>query len=259
VTRQPEDPAAAAAEAVSAMLQAGGPGDILPDSLILMLRELCHELRNPLTVILGFSERIRDGGVRHPDKIQSYAANIVQSAGLAMDILADFSDRILRPLAHPPDPEPAEVRPVVISCLQLIAPLAAQAGLKVSRSVPNGLGALNITERALRQILLNLLLNAVRHQKTGGMVRVVVRKRWDGAARIKVSDDGIGMTKKEIKAVMSGRPAPAVPQPGRSGLGLPLVKRLTEAAGGTLAIESARRKGTTVQIILPPSGAAAGE
>ena len=98
----------------------------------------------------------------------------------------------------------------------------------------------------------------MRHQKTGGKVRVAVRKRRDGATRIIVSDDGIGMTKKEIKAIMSGRMTPVAPQPGRSGLGLPLVKRLTEAAGGTLGIESARYKGTTVEIVLPPHQAAVG-
>ena len=127
--RQPDTPAAAAAEAASAVLRASGDADVLPDALILMLRELCHELRNPLTVILGFSERIHDGGVRHPDKVRSYAGNIMQSAELAMDILADFSNRILRPGARLPTPEPVEAGPVVKSCLQLIAPLAAQAKL----------------------------------------------------------------------------------------------------------------------------------
>ena len=95
-----------------------------------MLRELCHELRNPLTVILGFSERIRDGAVRNPEKVQSYAGNIMEGAELAMAILTEFSNRVLRPGTALPPPETVEVRPVVASCLQLIAPLATQAGLK---------------------------------------------------------------------------------------------------------------------------------
>ena len=249
---------AAAAGASLAVPQAEDAAGQLPDALVLLLRELCHELRNPLTVILGFSERIRDGGVRNPDKVRSYAGNILQSAELAMDILADFSNRVLHPGARLPEPDPAEVGPVVAACLQLIAPLAAQAGLKVSRSVAKSLPRLTLAERVLKQILLNVLMNAVRHQKTGGMVRVAARKRHDGAVRITVSDDGIGMTKKDIKAVMSGAPGPLVPRPGRSGLGLPLVKRLVEAAGGTLAIESARYKGTAVEIVFPASAAANG-
>ncbi len=108
-------------------------------------------------------------------------------------------------------------------------------------------------ERVLKQILLNVLINAVRHQKTGGRVQVTVRKRKDGTVRLAISDDGKGMTKKEIRRVMSAarRKASAPSVPGRSGLGLPLVKRLVESAGGTLAIESARGKGTTVEMLFP--------
>ncbi len=79
------------------------------------------------------------------------------------------------------------------------------------------------------------------------------RHRKNGAVRLTVADDGKGMTKKEIRSVMSAarRKSPVSPPPGRSGLGLPLVKRLVESAGGTLAIESARGKGTTVAMLFP--------
>ena len=99
-------------------------------------------------------------------------------------------------------------------------------------------------------------MNAVRHQKTGGQIQVAARKRKDGTIRLAISDDGKGMTKKEIRSVMSGarRKASDPPAPGRSGLGLPLVKRLVESAGGTLAIESARGKGTTVEMLFPAAG-----
>ena len=227
----------------------------MPDALTLMLRELCHELRNPLTVILGFAERIRDSGLirRNPEKAQSYADNIMESAELAMEILADFSARVLRPGAGLPQPEPVEIGPIVTRCVQLIRPLATQAGLKVSKTAGKMLPRLHISERALKQILLNVLMNAVRHQKTGGKVRVAARKLKDGAVRLTVTDDGIGMTKKEIRSVLGGsRKPPPEPAPGRSGLGLPLVKKLVESTGGTLSIDSVRRKGTTIEILFPP-------
>ena len=228
----------------------------LPDAMQLILRELCHELRNPLAVILGFSERIYDGAVRSQEKVQSYAGNIMESADLAMAILTDFANRVLRPGMALPPPETVEIRPTVASCVRLIAPLASQAGLKVSRSVAGNLPRLRIGERGLKQILLNVLMNAVRHQKTGGHVRVTARRGRDGAARLTVTDDGIGMTKKEIRNATGGKrpPIPAEPVPGRSGLGLPLVKRLVEGAGGTFTIESARYKGTTVAMTFPPAG-----
>ena len=228
------------------------------DAVLLTVRELCHELRNPLTVILGFAERISDTAPpgRNQDKLRAYAADIMESAHLAMAILGDFSMRILRPEEGPPAPEPVDIKSTIESCLRLIAPLAKQAGLKVSKSAGPELPPLLAGERVLKQILLNVLMNAVRHQKTGGRIRVKARKRKDGTVRLTITDDGKGMTKKEIKSVMRAarRKAPVVPGPGRSGLGLPLVKRLVESAGGTLAIESTRGKGTTVEILFLAAG-----
>jgi anti-sigma regulatory factor (Ser/Thr protein kinase) len=231
------------------------PLELAPERLALTIQELSHELRNPLTVILGFAERIKDTAPpgRAHEKMRSYAAHVMESAELAMAILGDFSTRILRPDIDAPREEPADIRACVESCIGLIAPLAKQAGLKLSKSAGKGLPRLAAGERVLKQILLNLLMNAVRHQKTGGKVKVTARKRKDGSVRLTVADDGKGMTMKEIRGVMgaSRRKTPPPPVPGRSGLGLPLVKRLVEAAGGTLAIESTRGKGTAVEMSFP--------
>ena len=214
------------------------------------IRELCHELRNPLTVIIGFAELIRDSEPnRTRSKAQVYAGNILEGAHLAMEILRDFSGRAGAPAFTPP--EPADVKAAVESCLRLVSPLAKQAGLTLSKSVGRHLPRLNAEDRALKQILLNVLLNAVRHQKTGGRISVTARRRRDGALRIGISDDGIGMTKKEIKAALGGKRRPAAETGALSGLGLPLVKRLVENAGGSIAIESARRKGTAVEMNFP--------
>ena len=218
-----------------------------------MLRELCHELRNPLTVILGFAERIRDSDpVRARGKVRGYADNILEGAQFAMEILADFASRI-RDVSEPPfPPQPADVGAAVASSLRLVAPLAKQAGMSVSKSVGRTLPRLRTEERALKQILLNVLVNAVRHQKTGGRIAVTARMRRDRSLLLAVSDDGIGMTKKEIKAALGAKPAaPSKPTSG-TGIGLPLVKRLVESAGGAIAIESARSKGTTVAMTFPP-------
>jgi two-component system cell cycle sensor histidine kinase PleC len=223
----------------------------------LQIRELCHELRNPLTVISGFAERIRDSappGKKHAQLV-AYAGDILESARLAMAILNDFSSRMLRPGEEAAPPEPADIRATIESCLRLIAPLARQAGIKVSRRTAGDLPRLRAGERVLKQILLNLLMNAVRHQKTGGKIRVSARLRKDGAVHLTVADDGKGMTKKEIRSVMASprRKSPQPAKPGSSGIGLPLVKRFVESAGGQLSIESARGSGTTVGIVFPPA------
>ena len=219
-----------------------------------MLRELCHELRNPLTVILGFAERIRDSDpVRARGKIKGYAENILEGAHFAMEILADFTGRIREGGSETPaQAPPADVGAAVSSSLRLVAPLAKQAGMSLSKSIGRTLPRLRMEERALKQILLNVLVNAVRHQKTGGRIAVTARMRRDRSLLLTISDDGIGMTKKEIRAALGARPeAPAKTTSG-SGLGLPLVKRLVESAGGAIAIESARRKGTAVVMTFPP-------
>jgi signal transduction histidine kinase len=233
------------------------PGPAL-DPVTLQIRELCHELRNPLTVISGFAERIRDNAPpgRQQAQLVGYAGDILESARLALAILSDFSGRMLRPDQEPARPDPADIRATIESCLRLIAPLARQAGIKLSRRTASGLPRLEAGERVLKQILLNLLMNAVRHQKTGGKIHVSARLRRDGAVRLTVADDGKGMTKKEIRAIMAPprRASPPPPaHPGSSGIGLPLVKRFVESAGGALSIDSARGAGTTVAILFPPA------
>lgn len=226
----------------------------LPDGLTLELRELCHELRNPLAVILGFAERIKASPAPSRAKMDAYADNIVESAQLAVQILGDFSSRILHSGPEPLPETTVEIKPVVESCLTLIAPLAKQAGLKLSRKLQKDLPALPIGERVVKQMLLNVLMNAVRHQKTGGNIKITARMRKNGALRLTVADDGKGMTKKAIKTALGnvrGGKA-AQPENGGSGLGLPLVKKLAENAGGTLSIESARGKGTCIELIFPP-------
>lgn len=227
--------------------------EMAPDALALSIRELSHELRNPLTVILGFAERIKEiaPAGRKQDQLRAYADDIIESANLAIAILGDFSARILQPEESLARPEPVDLKLTVESCLRLIAPLAKASGIKVYRRTGGRLPPLFTADRILKQILLNLLMNAVRHHKTGGQIKVTARRRKDGAVRLAVADDGKGMTKKEIRSVLGRTRRRAPPQPGRSGLGLPLVKRLAEEAGGCLAIESARGKGTTVEIIFP--------
>ncbi len=226
-----------------------------PEALALTIREFCHELRNPLTVMLGFAERIRDGlaGGKSKAQIGGYAGNILESAEFAMAILADFSARMLSPDAVRSEPDPVDIRQTVEASVRMISPLAKQAGLKLFRSTSPGLPALRTGERVLKQILLNLLMNAVRHQKTGGRIKVTARGRKDGSVRLAIADDGKGMTKKEIRTVMAAARRKTAPplQPGRSGLGLPLVIRLVEGAGGRLTIASARGKGTIVEMVFP--------
>lgn len=246
----PQDRQAPAIERPAASSFADAPGR---EALALSIREFAHEMRNPLTVILGFAERIKEiaPAGRKQDQLCAYADDILEGANLALAILVDFSARIMQPEEGARQAEPVDLRSAIISCLRLVAPLARTSGIKVYRRTDSHLPPLFTGDSVLKQILLNLLMNALRHHKTGGQIKVTARRRGDGSVRLTVADDGKGMTKKEINSVLRNMRRRIPPPSGRSGLGLPLVKRLVEETGGKLAIESKRGKGTTAEIIFP--------
>ncbi len=144
------------------------------------------------------------------------------------------------------------IEDTIDTVMRIVAPRADQAGVKLEKSVAEGLGVL-CDERALKQILINLLSNAVKFSREKTTVRVNVTET-ETALRIAVVDQGIGMAPEDI---------PEALEPFRqidgtltrtyegTGLGLPLARRLTELHGGTLTIESARGEGTSVLIDLP--------
>jgi signal transduction histidine kinase len=251
--RRPEGQSRDRAQAFAGPASGTERGNLDQETLALNVRELCHEVRNPLQVILGFAERIIEIAPpgRRQDQLRAYAGDIVEGANLAMAILGDFSARMLHPDDEPPRAEPADLRAAIESCIRLILPLARASGIKVRRRVEGRLPALMMAEQALKQILLNLMMNAVRHNNSVRQIKLTARRRKDGTVRLTVADDGKGMNKKEIRAAMVGSSAPSQ---GRSGLGLPLVKRLVENVGGRIAMQSARGKGTTVEILFPSAG-----
>lgn len=224
-----------------------------PDTLAIQIRELSHEIRNPLAVILGFAERIKDAASsgKSNELAAGYASDIMESTRLALAILEDFTARAGTAEDRTAKAEPADMRSAIDSCIRLISPLANGSGIKVRKRADKEFPSLRLTDRILKQILLNLLMNAVRHQKTGGLIKVSAKCRKDRTVRLTVADDGRGMTKKEIRNAIAGSRAKRSRQPGNAGLGLPLVKRLVESAGGELSIESGRGKGTRVQIVFP--------
>ena len=116
--------------------------------------------------------------------------------------------------------------------------------------------------RAIRQILLNLLSNAIKFTPEGGSIALIARTAASGSTHLSVADTGIGIDKEDLDAVLQpfnqgSNPSNSV-QPG-TGLGLPIVKSLTEMHGGKMTIKSERGAGTTVTIELPRHRGAAAD
>jgi signal transduction histidine kinase len=220
------------------------------------LASMSHELRTPLNAILGFSEILKGAHERpvEPGRVRDYATNIFTSGRHLLELIDDILDLSKVDADHLELCDDAvNVREAIASCLRLMEPDAAKAGVRLHSSVPDGLPVLRADDRRVRQILLNLLSNAVKFTPSGGSVDVAVSRNNDGVA-ISVTDTGIGMAPEEIPVALErfGQIDSRLSRRHTgTGLGLPLTKHLVELHGGTLALASEAGKGTTVTALFP--------
>lgn len=218
------------------------------------LATMSHELRTPLNAIIGFSELIRSD---HADDVSAhadYAGEILTSGNRLLAIINDILDLAEmdtgdRRLAF----EPVDMRGLLGHSLGLVDPLMRERYIRAQVDVPDGVPPALADARALRQAIVNLLLNAAKFTPEGGSVTVGVQAEG-GMLLIDVSDTGIGIAPENIP-----RATEAFWQEenflsrrhGGTGLGLPIAKVLVEMHGGTLSIRSTLGKGTTVRIEVP--------
>ncbi|WP_448207256.1 sensor histidine kinase [Azospirillum sp. sgz302134] len=208
------------------------------------LARISHELRTPLNAILGFSEIIRDQllGPQDTKRYAGYAKDIHDSGRHLLTLINDILDLSrLQEGTLALDPRPLDIATAIEWAIRMIAPQAEAKRIQVDVNVQPGIGSLTVDERALKQMLLNLLTNAVTFTPEGGRVLVTVSAGLHGRIRLRVADNGIGMTPEQLShaLVPFGQSAAMVARPGQgSGLGLPIVKSLMEAHGGQLLIDS---------------------
>ncbi len=212
---------------------------------------LAHELRTPLSAVIAYAEILKDEhfGPLANERYRAYAANIYDSARHALGV----ADGMLRDAPKPcgmPQLTFADVDParIVEQCLTVARPLAARAGLGLTAELPVCLPRIVADELSLRQMLLNLLTNAIKFARRGDRITVAVCYDGDGPLRISVSDTGPGMGAAAACAD-AGPARRRARMPNRGiGLGLPLTKTLAEANGAVLAIESTVGRGTCATI-----------
>jgi signal transduction histidine kinase len=221
------------------------------------LANMSHELRTPLNAIIGFSDILRNEtfGPSHPS-YRDYAKDIHDSGAHLLQIINDILDMSkieagklgLRAGL-------IELRDIIHACQRLMRERAQEAGVVLVYEP--GLGTLpkvSGDSTKLKQILLNLLSNGVKFTPRGGSVTVATA--WSGGDRIslQVRDTGIGMSAEDTALALE--PFRQIDNSHTrkyqgTGLGLPLVKALTELHGGELKIESTPGSGTTITILLP--------
>ena len=218
---------------------------------------MSHELRTPLNAIIGFSEILKDEimGPIGNAKYRDYAKDVNDSGlhllGLINDILdlAKIESGKLE-LAE----EDVDTTAVIHSCVTLVKELAERAGVKLVTEIPDALPALRADERKLKQVLINLVSNAVKFTPPTGTVTIRTWCRTESGYVFQVIDTGIGIALEDIPNALE--PFKQVDNTlsrkhEGTGLGLPLTKSLVEMHGGSLDLQSQVGVGTTVTVRFP--------
>jgi signal transduction histidine kinase len=221
------------------------------------MANMSHELRTPLNAVIGYSEMLiedaESGRARKQDvadlrRINSAGQHLL---GLITDVL-DISE--IEVGRFELREEPVDLAKLVGDCHRAALERAKAAGLDLTVEPAAGLPTLLADERRLKQIVLNLLTNAVKFTPAGGRIVLSAAMTEEGGVALFVADTGIGMTPEEIPVALEAfRQVDGGLTRRRegTGLGLPLARALAELHGGTLAIASAPGEGTAVTVTLP--------
>ncbi len=228
------------------------------------LANISHELRTPLNAILGFSEVMRSQrfGALSNQKYLGYANDIHESGEHLLSLINDLLD-LSKVEAGKLELNFTSVNlaGLVDQCLAVLQEHAAAAQVVLRKNIPVGLPNVVADQRSMKQILLNLISNAVKFTDPGGQVIVSARLAKTGELTVSVKDTGIGMSEPELEAAL--QPFKRIGSAGReqapgTGLGLPLSRALAEANRATFAISSEPRKGTLVEVTFPTTRVLAG-
>lgn len=221
------------------------------------LANMSHELRTPLNAIIGFSEILKVGlygPLGHP-RYSEYAGDVHQSGQHLLSIINDILD-MAKIEAGRTELREAEtpVTEITAAALRIVSEQARLAGLTLVNDLERCDLRLLADARAVKQMLLNLLANAIKFTRPGGSIRVGGRVEPDGALRLLVTDTGIGIAPDDLQRVL--KPFSEVDNAltrahAGTGLGLSLVKALIEMHGGTLVLDSELNVGTTASLRFP--------
>lgn len=222
------------------------------------LANMSHELRTPLNAIIGFSEILQNRmfGPLGSEKYAEYADDIHSSGTHLLGVINDILDMSKIEAGRLQlNREPVDIAPLVEETIRLVAVQAEGKSLCLEPTISSGL-SLHADRRAVKQILLNLLSNALKFTEDGGRIAVRAR-RHTGAVTLTIEDTGIGIPKSAMKAI--GQPFEQVQNQfsksrGGSGLGLAISQALVALHGGTMRIRSREGVGTIVSVRLPIQG-----
>ena len=221
------------------------------------LATMSHELRTPLNAILGFSEVMKTE-VMGPHGVpiyKEYAANIHESGEHLLNLINEILDLSRIEAGHYELNENAVyLTDVAQDCHRLLQLRAQNKGLKIIEDYASGLAPLWADDRALRQICMNLVSNAIKFTPRGGEVTLAAGVDPDGCQYLSIHDTGPGIPERELPRVLRAFGQGSLAQKsgeGGTGLGLPIVKKLVDLHGGAFDLQSTLGVGTTAIATFP--------
>jgi cell cycle sensor histidine kinase DivJ len=218
------------------------------------LANMSHELRTPLNAIMGFADIMRErifGPL--PGKYMEYADLIHDAGAHLLDLINDVLDMSkIEAAKYELALEDLDAREPVAAALRLLRVQADDVGVQLRGVLPSDDLDVRADRRALKQIVINLVSNALKFTPRGGLVTVSLGA-LGGALELSVADTGIGIASSDLSRL--GRPyeqaGDADQQANGTGLGLSLVRAFAELHGGEMGIESRLGEGTAVTVRLP--------
>lgn len=217
---------------------------------------IAHELRTPLAAIRMFTDLMRNdkvdplspGQMRTMDDISSSVTHLMDLLNDTMDIARVEQGKL------PLRPERVSAAALAIGVVDGVQPLAVQRGLRLTLDADGRIGEVFIDPARLRQVMINFLSNALKFTPPGGSIAVRISRHGPSSFVIAVEDTGIGMSAEDADRVFTAN-APNVPpvrdEDTTRGLGLALTRRIVEAMGGHVGVESELGSGSTFFAVLP--------
>lgn len=219
------------------------------------LSHMSHELGTPLTSILGYAQLIESAAGSpesrdYASKIAAAGKHLGDLVGEALDISRIDQGRLALSI------EPVSVAGLVVECLSIIEPFADRSAIDVRIDGAEGQRFVLADRRRIKQALLNFLSNAVKYSAEGDVVTVSWRPVARGRIRISVADTGPGIEPRALERLFTPfERLGSVRKASGTGLGLALTKRMAEAMGGVVGVDSTAGEGSTFWIELTETAA----
>jgi signal transduction histidine kinase len=221
------------------------------------LASMSHELRTPLNAIIGYAEMMQQQifGPVAPQRYAGYVDDIWASGGHLLRMINDILDLAkIEAGKRELTVAPVKLSEIAADAMRLVEPIAQRAHVSTMYDAKHD-ATVRADERAVKQMLINLVSNAVKFSRPGGIAVVFVEVQANGRVAFGVKDTGIGMTVEEQQKALepfAQAGAGETVEGHGTGLGLPIVKGLIEAHQGALRIESTRGLGSKIWVEFPP-------